>query len=259
MSTNDNPFENEFSDESRPLNDNTKKVEFAKFTEPIPEVEKTETTDTFHTYYYTRNVTTSEIYSFTKSALLNNESENKSLLNYLTERGKFLIKCNEGSVDLETPSEVVDQKDVGGYFTIWTCLGISLLHLITKTFEFKQENIINTTFLLLFISVGLESITLVYAHKLKIFQDIIQFKFGILNLSYLIFKFISEILSIGLGNFLSCLLLILSQGIFTILINFRVWDTMDRRKWAENRIQMASILVIEIVVYSSIAILDTVL
>ncbi|KAL6934849.1 uncharacterized protein HGUI_03921 [Hanseniaspora guilliermondii] len=258
MSAGDKSFEDDFLDEDRPLDTNHNKIEFAKFTEPISKEQDLKVTDTFHTYYYTRNVTIREIYSFVKSVLLNHQSENKSLLTYMKERMKFLFNCQEYG-DLENAEESDEQGDVGGYFPIWTCLSISMLHLIMRTFELKHNMLINKTFILLMVSMFLQITTVGYAHKLNIFQNIMQFKVGILNLNYIVLKLTFEFFSIGLGTFLSSLLLIFFYGVFITLVNFKVWSTMQTHEWKDKRISMLSILFFELFVYTAIAILDNAL
>lgn len=256
--SNDKSFDDDFLDETRPLDTHHNTVEFAKFTEPVSNEQEPSVPDTFHTYYYTRNVTTNEIYTFIKSVLLNHQSENKSLLTYIKDRMKFLFHCQEYG-DLESPQEDDEQKDVGGYFPVWTCVSIAMLHLAIKTFELNHNMLINKTFILLLVSLFLQAVTVGYAHRLNIFQNIIQFKVGILNISYMVFKLAFEIFSIGLGTFLSSLLLIISYGVFILLVNFKVWSSIQTHGWTDKRISMLNIVFLDLFVYTAVAILDTLL
>lgn len=251
-------FDDDFLDETRPLDTHHNTVEFAQFTEPVSNEQDSSVPDTFHTYYYTRNVTTQEIYTFIKSVLLNYKSENKSLVTYMRDRIKFLFNCQEYG-DLENPQENDEQKDVGGYFPVWTCFSIAMLHLVIKTFELNSNMLINRTFILLFVSLFLQLVTVGYAHRLNIFQNIMQFEVGILNIGYMVLKLAFEFFSIGLGTFLSSLLLIISYGVFILLVNFKVWSTIQTQEWNDKRISMLHILFIELFVYTAIAILDSVL
>lgn len=257
MSTGDKSFDDDLLDETRPLETHRNTVEFARFTEPVSNDQDTSVPDTFHQYYYTRNVTTQEIYTFIKSVLLNHKSENKSLVAFMKDRMKFLFNCQEYG-DLETQDND-ERNDVGGYFPMWTCCSIGMLHLVIKTFELNHNILINKTFILLCVSLFLEVVTVGYADRLNIFQNIIQFKVGILNISYMVFKLAFELFSIGLGTFLSSLLLIICYGVFILLVNFKVWGSIQTHEWSEKRTSMLNILLLELLVYTAIAILDTVL
>ncbi|XBW35362.1 hypothetical protein QEN19_000927 [Hanseniaspora menglaensis] len=212
----DNPFDDDFiiDDENAPIK-NVKEyhnVEFADFSKTKDETKTNE--DIFHTYYYQKNVPYEMIFDSLKSIYKN--MANKEELNKIFQCFKS-GELENGNLTAENYSEL----NFGFYFPIWTSLCASLMHLIVTTLTFKTENIVNTSIIFALVTVSIQYSTLVYNYKKEEVENGHLRKFfiiGVSNIHYLILRlFIGLILTIFLGNFISCIIVLILQLFFVFV------------------------------------------
>lgn len=244
---NDNPFLDDYieqDDEHLPLKNNNQynkdstttsntnaKVEFTDFSHTSGLKQEETVNDIFHTYYYKKNVPYSDIYN----ALVKIYKLATSKRNFITLFKS--VTCNNGETDLETGESIGEtdieykELDFGSYFPIWTCLSLSLVHLIISTITLKFGNVIFNTILLALISFFTQYATLVYNYKRDTSKQVYLHRFfmiGVGNAHYLILRLTVGLLLMILPGrmFIPYLVVLLWQLLF-ILLSFAINEDLN--------------------------------